>query len=430
LSIRTASIIRRAVQTCRDPAATMTTMAEEHTGGMIALIPRAEDCAQLIVPGGEKLDQLHLTLAYLGDDVSEMPPMMRNSVVAAAANAAASYPGIEARVMGHAVFNPDGHEGREPCTVYLVGDSNLIDYLRMDLLDSLAADIRALQHRPFLPHITARYGAAKKLDFTGPIAFDRLSVALGGETYDFPLGPGEKSLPECRVEIKRMHVTGLTPIRSVKDLREALAAGTLSGQDVAAKAGIRRHLIRSARALDAMNLLPEGWRDGKAAVRDLIELKVMSPDPNATKLREYWAHGKGRKKWHDWDSLHRHLKKYVKNPRVLDGLTANIYKLGTGQWPGRGRKDMPIISAEELKTALLLADPDADLEDVDLDTDEVDSDTEGDEEDEIYEQALVDEVDWELDAGGGLVSEDEDEQDTPEESQAPAGPRAAYALFD
>lgn len=418
----------------------------EHTGGMIALIPRVEDVEQLTVPGGEKAADLHLTLAYLGDDITSMPVSLRNMIVAQAAAMAAGLPPVEARVFGHGVFNPDGFEGREPCSVYLVGQSPAIDMIRQSIMEDIPPDIRALQLVPFIAHITARY-ALKKLNFTGEITFDRLSVALADETYDFPLGEpvGEKSLDAFKVEVKRAHVSDSLEEMSIKSLRFAIARyGTL---DVDARRGARPVLVRAAQQLGVTSLLPDGWLQGKAAeaeVGDLIQAKVMSPSPNATRLREYWAHGEGRAKWRpgtpgDFDRLRRQLAKYVQNPRILDGLTANIHKLATGEWPGRsahgGSKDaMAIITADELKAAALLADPDADIDFDSLESGEDDdSDTDADNVDAVYEQSLVDEVDWDIDAHGEPIRlDDEDEAD--EHDQAPSaqlGPRPVMvSLFD
>jgi hypothetical protein len=84
------------------------------------------------------------------------------------------------------------------------------------------------------------------------------------------------------------------------------------------------------------------------------EVKVMSPDPRAAKLREYWAHGAGRRKWKpgvpgDFKRLRRQLAKYISNPKVLNGLTANIHKLATGEWPGRRAHGGKTLSPEELE---------------------------------------------------------------------------------
>jgi hypothetical protein len=348
----------------------MTGMADEHVGGMVALIPRASDAEQLRVSGGEKLDELHLTLAYLGDDVTDWTADQRNHLTATALNVAQSAGApVQARVMAHAVFNPDGHADRAPCAVYLVGDSRAIGPMR-DMMRVVVEHVQE-QHEPFIPHVIAGYGIpVARLKYTGPIVFDRLRVAFAGDTYDFPLGEvDEKSIAE---EFKVDVTDGLTTL-----------------------------------------------------TEDEIESKVMSADPRAAKLREYWARGKGRGKWDKWRELHRHLKKYVKNPNILDGLTSNIYRIAKGHNPPRGKKDLQLSEAE-VKAAMALADPDADF-DPDALADWLDEDDELDEEfdendpDQVYERALIDDVDWEIDAEGALVREDEDEPDG-EELPDSAGP--------
>lgn len=365
-------------------------MTEEHTGGMVALIPSAADQEAIAVRGGDKPDELHLTLIYLGDDVSGMDSSARNRVSAAAAMLAADLEAVHGRIFAHALFNPDGYNEQDPCAVYLVGDCPPLARMRAALEPLTSQE----QREPFVPHVTAGYGIPiKRLTYAGPVAFDRIRVAFGGEFVDYPLGEVQEK-------------------GSWSELTEAKAA------EFAA----------------------------------LLEEKLMSPDPRAAKLREYWAHGPGRKKWRNFRTLRRQLAKYVHSPRVLNGLTANIYHLATGTWPGRrGKKELSmenasvVISAEEVKAAMLLADPDAEIPD-DLDPDLFADDDDGGEEDEelvtlspeeeAYEQGIMDGFDWDVTASGELVSEEEDEEDDddtgePEAAAQTRGPRATpQPLFD
>jgi hypothetical protein len=80
---------------------------------------------------------------------------------------------------------------------------------------------------------------------------------------------------------------------------------------------------------------------GTKSVEDGIEVKIASPDPRAVRLRHDWAFKPGLTKlWKpgvkgDFKRLRKHLAKYVHTPKILNGLTANIHKLATGQWPGK-----------------------------------------------------------------------------------------------
>lgn len=352
----------------------------EHTGGMIALIP--DNPQALAITDGEPADELHMTVLYLGDDVTAWLPEHREVVHRIARSWADVRRPIEARLFAHAKFNPDGGPDgdRDPCLVYLVGDTAELGHLRAETLQSLREEIGEVllpeQHEPFIPHITAAYGRELEhgLFTTGPVVFDRLRVALGDEVTDYPLGGME-----------------------------------VQADDV-----------------------PED------VVDDWFQQKAMSANPGAARLREYWAHGPGRRKWSKWRQLRRHLAKYVANPGVLDGLTTNIYRLATGHMPPRGKQGKGaatvVLSEAEIKAAMALADPDAEDFDAELLGEWWDDEDEGDEgpdddADTLFEQALADDVDWEIDSDAMLVLGDEDGGD-----EEPAGPRTppsmGPSLFD
>lgn len=157
-----------------------------HTGAMIALVPAAEDAARLAIEGGEPIEELHLTLAYLGE-AAEWSSAQTNAVLAAMVDIAPASP-ILGEAWGHALFNPNT-TGKDPCAVYLVGADGLTD-LRAAVLGALA-DIGGPvpdQHDPFVPHLTAGYGLpVTALTETGPVRFDRLRVAFAGRYEDIPL---------------------------------------------------------------------------------------------------------------------------------------------------------------------------------------------------------------------------------------------------
>lgn len=167
-----------------------------HRGGMIALVP-AEPHA-LAIEGGDPEEELHLTLAYLGDDVSGWTPEQREAVHNVARSMADVGNPLEARVFAHARFNPDGGPDgdRDPCAVYLIGDGETLAAERELVIGRLRENLGEAsmpeQHSPFVPHVTAGYGVdVTDLSFTGPVTFDRVRVALGGDVTDYPLGGGE-----------------------------------------------------------------------------------------------------------------------------------------------------------------------------------------------------------------------------------------------
>lgn len=167
-----------------------------HRGGMIALIPA--DPHALVVDNGDPAEELHLTLAYLGDDVSGWTEAQREAVHNIGRSLAEVSDRLEARVFAHARFNPDGGPDgdTDPCAVYLIGDGYNLAAERELLVQRLRGELGEAsmpeQHTPFVPHVTAGYGVdVSALEFTGPVAFDRVRVALGGDVTDYPLGGGE-----------------------------------------------------------------------------------------------------------------------------------------------------------------------------------------------------------------------------------------------
>lgn len=175
-------------------AATEPTLAE-HTGVMIALVPAAADATRLqgtllAEEGALPLDELHLTLAFLGE-ADMLDPATLDELRGLVEQTAATLKPVEAEVFGMAILNPDGVE---PCVVLLVGHSEELPDLHMDLINQLhAAQVdTSMDHRPWLPHITLAYTddlllVGDVVDRAGPVMFDRLRLAVGGEVLDFPL---------------------------------------------------------------------------------------------------------------------------------------------------------------------------------------------------------------------------------------------------
>lgn len=177
-----------------NPLNELTAAADVHDGAMIALVPAADDLERLEVPGGEPVDQLHLTLFYLGDAVDVLPHT-RIAIIDALQELAGRQEGVRAQAFAIAAFNPMGDE---PCLVVLLGGDDLADLRDSVEAELLVTDVNLdLQHRPWIPHITLRYfdeepegidlgpEAEQRL---GPVTFDRIRVAFGGDVTDVPLG--------------------------------------------------------------------------------------------------------------------------------------------------------------------------------------------------------------------------------------------------
>lgn len=190
---------------------------DPQTGGMLALVP--DNAEQLAVEGGFPVEQLHLTLIYLGDDVTTWAPGQADHLKALVQASGPSLDAVDARIMGHALFNPDGGADgdKSPCVVYLVSDTPDLEPLHKwaTWTTTTGEDYPTPppQHTPFIPHITAGQDIGPdELSYTGPVRFGTLRLALGGDVTDVPLGEQEGSVAGPQVK----GIT-FTPPKEVRD---------------------------------------------------------------------------------------------------------------------------------------------------------------------------------------------------------------------
>lgn len=156
------------------------------TGGMVALYPRQSDLENLVVddPKAEPIEDLHMTVIFLGEDVTGQDP---TELISHLDRMAEQYGPIEAKAFAHALFNPSGDE---PCAVYLVGDNiDIVDFyddMKKFVEDKYPGSKE--QHPVYTPHVTAGYGVGiDKLTFTGEIVLERIGLRWQGEEYDWDL---------------------------------------------------------------------------------------------------------------------------------------------------------------------------------------------------------------------------------------------------
>ena len=165
-------------------------------GSFVALYPRTDDALQMVVPSGIPQEDLHLTLASF--EHAPIGGQNSDALVRALNELADSFTVIVAQVMGHATFNPGGpitpDEGGpygrdEPCTVYIVTDSEQLSDLRDEVLEAARTQLNLPpQHTPWVPHVTAAvHMDARLLSFTGQVLFDRMGLTWQGRTQYFPL---------------------------------------------------------------------------------------------------------------------------------------------------------------------------------------------------------------------------------------------------
>jgi 2'-5' RNA ligase len=170
------------------------TTGEPHTGAMIALVPKDPEKWMLPYPNVEGYESLHVTLAYLGE-TDDIPDHILAALSGSILRLADHTPNIEGTVFGVSIWNA---QSDTPSLNMSVGGEALEymhDYVRR-LLFNLDEDFDwepPEQHTPWVAHMCLAYGEPAKLkelfdevaSREGPIIFDRIRVAFGGEASDY-----------------------------------------------------------------------------------------------------------------------------------------------------------------------------------------------------------------------------------------------------
>lgn len=152
-------------------------------GCMIALYPPAAIAEALVVDGGLPTDEMHVTVAYLGDAADIDGDVLREVV----AGLAERQP-FTARISGHARFT-----GGDKDVIVALVDSPDLEDLRRDTLDALyERGIEVPREHGYTAHLTIQYldpdepSPLDRLDAT-PVEFTALSAVHGTDRTDVPL---------------------------------------------------------------------------------------------------------------------------------------------------------------------------------------------------------------------------------------------------
>ncbi len=170
------------------------TLNAGHTGVMVALHPDVVAVRAITASPGvtEPTDQLHLTLAYLGDSTEQ--PLATNKarlIDTVKRWALARSKSLKGTINGAGRFFHS--EADNTNAVWVAPDVAGLPELRQSLVEAIeAAGFDYSQDHGFTPHITVAYVAkdapAPSIRIDTPVTFDRVTLAWGDERYDFPLG--------------------------------------------------------------------------------------------------------------------------------------------------------------------------------------------------------------------------------------------------
>lgn len=152
---------------------------------MIALYPPPELAATLALPDGLDVDDLHITVAYVGDAADVDPEALKD-----AARALSAREPVAAVISGHARFT-----GGDQDVIVALADSPQLDDLRRDALAELAGrEIGVPSGHGYTAHMSLAYVGQDESDPVGrlpsePVLLGAISAVHGNDRTDYPLSP-------------------------------------------------------------------------------------------------------------------------------------------------------------------------------------------------------------------------------------------------
>jgi 2'-5' RNA ligase len=163
--------------------------AEAATGIMVALYPDPNLADALALTGGEKPDELHVTLAYLGqidDQVVTSPDQLIEGVT----DWAGAFSPMLGQISGVGRFNAG--PGSDKPVVYASVDIPALPEAREMLVAAIgSAGFSVARDHGFTPHMTLLYGGTdlNALDIpTIETVFSSVSIVWGETRHDVPFG--------------------------------------------------------------------------------------------------------------------------------------------------------------------------------------------------------------------------------------------------
>ena len=171
-------------------------MNQDHSDtGMVALVPSKYSSKNLVVSNGLSVNDLHLTLLYLGD-INQYSEDAKSDLIDRLSLGARNFNSFYGNAFSIENFNP--HKPDKSCVVLGISGAELDDVKQMVTLETnYLSSIIPEQYKPWHPHITLTYNDVNEdlTDKLGPIKFDRLLIKFGNTPYYISLtGEEEKSV--------------------------------------------------------------------------------------------------------------------------------------------------------------------------------------------------------------------------------------------
>jgi 2'-5' RNA ligase len=178
----------------RPQAVKATMKGADDTGVMIALYPDAAAAQQLAAQPGvtEPIQEIHLTLAFLGDSSEAPLETNRDRLTQAVQDWAAEHgQPLKGIINGLGRFFHSEADGTN--AVFVSPDVPGLPELRQSLCDWIErSGFDYAQNHGFTPHLTVAYvpedAPTPPIRVEIPVTFDRVSLVWGSERTDYPMG--------------------------------------------------------------------------------------------------------------------------------------------------------------------------------------------------------------------------------------------------
>jgi 2'-5' RNA ligase len=159
------------------------------TSTMVALYPSPTVAQALAVPGGEAADEIHLTLAFLGDLQEDQMHRVINAVQKVARYADLN--GVVGKIAGPGTFLAD----QQKPVHYASVDAPALPALRSSIMGRLKSEgVGPREDHGFTPHMTLRYGGAPVKVEPQTVRFEDLRVVQGNRVVaSAPLRPRDEA---------------------------------------------------------------------------------------------------------------------------------------------------------------------------------------------------------------------------------------------
>lgn len=169
-----------------------------YNGLMVAFYLQADAAAQLAIPDGEEIDELHLTLCYLGD-AGQYSSLTKAEIIVAMRDVARWQQPLMGTVSGIGRFIGSNSSGGLD-VIYASVDMPGLNEFRADVARRLGGNyLSSTPQHGFQPHITLAYVAGDEptpdYDLSGiNLRFECLYVCIGDEAIELPMmGPAAYS---------------------------------------------------------------------------------------------------------------------------------------------------------------------------------------------------------------------------------------------